>query len=212
MNASRNNLLIGPLLLLCGAAGAVTLNEASAGDFANDRLAPTLFVLDYQAGTSGHNVLSGSIGRGGNGVVDRDYLRVVVPAGYRWHELRVGQQTFSGGVTGAFIGLASGSPFPLTPDAQSATGLLGWWHYSAADRGTDIFEDLSKPANGSSGFVGALSSGEYSVWIQELAPGNFDYRFNFMLSPVPEASTSLLLLAGLAALGCAGSTRIKRAW
>jgi len=185
--------------LMSGAACAVTLSEASAGDFSGDRLTPTRFVLDHQAGTPGHNVLSGSTGRGANGV-DRDYLWVVVPEGYRWTGLRVGQQTFSGGANGAFIGLASGSTMPLEPNAQNATGLLGWRHYAAADRGSDILDDMSRPAKGSSGFSGELPAGDYTVWIQELAPGEFNYRFNFLLSPVPEVPTALLLLAGLAAL------------
>lgn len=185
--------------LVGGAASAVTLNEASVGDFSGDRLAPTRFVLDHDAGTPGHNVLSGSTGRGTSGV-DIDYLQVVVPHGFRWSGLRVGQQTHSAGASGAFIGLAAGATMPLETDARSATGLLGWRHYAAADRGTDILDDLSRPAHGSSGFSGALPAGDYSVWIQELAPGEFSYRFNFLLSPVPEPSTGVLLLAGLAAL------------
>jgi hypothetical protein len=204
-------LLIASLGLLSGAACAMSLNETSAGDFSGDRLAPTRFVLDYAAGTPGHNVLSGRTGRGAQGV-DRDYLQVVVPHGYRWTQLRVGQQTFSGGANGAFIGLARGATMPLEPNVQSAVGLLGWRHYAPADRGTDILDDMSRPANGSSGFSGALPAGDYTLWIQELAPGEFDYRFNLLLSPVPEPATALMLLAGLAALRRRARTPMVPPW
>lgn len=79
---------------------------------------------------------------------------------------------------------------------------FGWWRqYAAADRGTYILDDMTKPANGYSSFSGALPAGEYKVWIQEqLAPGEFDYRFNLLLSPLPEPAPALLLLARLAVL------------
>ena len=54
--------------------------------------------------------------------------------------------------------------------------------------------------NGASGFTVPLSAGDYTVWIQELAPGSFGYRFNFVLAPVPEPSATLLCALGLAVL------------
>jgi len=197
------------LLLLASGAQAVSLDEASAGDFSGDGLAPSVFMLDMAgaSGTPGHNVLSGRTGRGAGGV-DRDYLKVIVPEGFLWTGLRVGQQTTSGGSAGAFIGLAAGPQTTVSTSATSASGLLGFRHYSAADRGTDILDDMAVSGQGSSGFTVPLRAGEYTLWIQELAPGSFAYRFNLSLSPVPEPASAVLLLAGLA--GITGLARSRR--
>jgi hypothetical protein len=161
------------------AAQAVSMDEAVVGDFSNNRLAPTAFELDFMAATPGHNVLRGRLGS--TGAIDRDHLRVVVPEGFLWTELRVGQQTTTGG-TGSFMGLAAGGVVPINPDAASAAGLMGWWLYRPADRGTNILDNMAVAAWGSSGFARPLPAGEYGLWLQELAPGNFGYRFNFILS------------------------------
>jgi PEP-CTERM motif len=191
------------LLLATGAAGAADLNEASFGDLSNDRLAPTRWVLDTitPGPTPGvwNNVLTGKTGRT-DGVVDRDYVHVVVPQGSLLVALRVGNQTQSGGATGSFIGLAAGDLMPVPPDAGSAAGLLGWRHYGVADRNTDILPPMAVPSAGSSGFAVPLPAGDYTLWVQELAPGSFDYRFNLQLAPVPEPSSAALLLLGMAAL------------
>jgi hypothetical protein len=191
------------LLLAAGTAQAADLNEASFGDLSSDRLAPTTWVLDSATPgpTAGvfNNVLSGKTGRTA-GVVDRDYVRVVVPQGQQLVALRVGNQTQSGGPGGSFIGLAAGAVMPLPPDATWAAGLLGWRHYGPADRNTDILPLMAVPFAGSSGFTAPLPAGDYTLWIQELAPGAFEYRFNLQLAAVPEPAGAALLLLGLAAL------------
>jgi hypothetical protein len=191
------------LLLAAGVAHAADLGEASFGDLSNDRLAPTRWVLDTN--TPGptadvyNNVLSGRTGRNAGGV-DRDYVHVVVPQGRQLVALRVGNQTQSAGAGGSFIGLAAGSVMPLPPDAGSAAGLLGWRHYGPADRNADILPLMAVPVAGSSGFTVPLPAGDYTLWIQELAPGAFDYRFNLQLAAVPEPAGAVLLLLGLGAL------------
>jgi PEP-CTERM motif len=195
------------LLLAAGAAGAADLNEASFGDLSNDRLAPTTWRLDTAtpgpAPGAWNNVLTGKTGRSG-GVVDRDYIQLVVPQDHRLIALRVGNQTQSSGSGGSFIGLTAGGVMPVPPDASSAAGLLGWRHYGAADRNTDILPLMAVPSAGSSGFAVPLPAGDYTLWIQELAPGTFDYRFNLQLAPVPEPTTAALWLLGVAALAARG--------
>jgi len=192
-----------PLLLAAGAVCAADLNEAGFGDLSNDRLTPTTWVLDTATlgPTAGvfNNVLSGKTGRSA-GVVDPDYIHVVVPQGLQLVALRVGNQTQSGGPGGSFIGLAAGAVMPVLPNATSAAGLLGWRHYGPADRNTDILPLMAVPFAGSSGFAVPLPAGDYTLWIQELAPGAFDYRFNLQLAAVPEPAGAALLLLGLAAL------------
>jgi PEP-CTERM motif len=191
------------LLLAASAAHAADLNEASFGDLSNDRLAPTPWLLDAvtPGPTAGvwNNVLTGTTGRG-DGVTDRDHIHVVVPQGHRLVALRVGNQTQSGGSGGSFIGLAAGDVMPVPPDASSAAGLLGWRHYGVADRNTDILPLMALPSAGSSGFAVPLPAGDYTLWVQELASGTFDYRFNLQLMPVPEPGTAAMLLLGVAAL------------
>jgi hypothetical protein len=189
-------------------AGAADLDEAVAGDFSGDRDTPTRWVLDHASTGSvpGSNVLTGITGRIG-GVVDRDYLHVVVPDGHEWVALRVGNQTTVGG-GGSFIGLAAGPVMPLAPDAGDASGLLGFRVYTQADRNTDIFPAMAAGGNGASGFDVPLPAGDYAVWIQELASGSYRYRLNFVLAPVPEPAVGLLAALGLATV--ASVARLRR--
>jgi hypothetical protein len=110
-------------------AAAVDLSEQIAGDFSNDRLAPTKWSL----GPDSVNVLTGTIGRNMSGQVDRDYVTLEVPVGYQWTQLRVGNQTVASGGQGSFIGLALGPTMPVLPSATTATGLMGWKLYMWAD-------------------------------------------------------------------------------
>lgn len=181
-------------------AGAADRDESVAGDLSGDRMAPTRWVLDRESTGSvpGSNVLTGATGRNA-GVVDRDYLHVVVPDGYEWVALRVGNRTTVGG-GGSFIGLAAGPVMPVAPDAADGSGLLGFRVYTLADRNTDILPAMAAGGGATSGFTVPLPAGDYAVWIQELAPGTYGYRFNFVLAPVPEPATGRLAAIGVGAV------------
>lgn len=208
---------LGTACRLAVAASAVALSchaqaghwdESLQGEASDDRWAPTLLLFDVAGtaanGETGHNVVSGRIGRDASGVVDRDYFRFVVPEGFALAELRVGQQTQFGGA-GSFIGLAAGAVMPVPADATTAAGLLGWRVAGPLDRGSNVLDDMASSGNGASGFAGTLGAGEYSVWLQELAAGSFVYRYNFVLSPVPEPASITLAALGLCLL-----RRVKR--
>ncbi len=195
------------LVALCNTAlRAANLDEATVGDFSNTGLNPTPWFLAYGQGGSngllGNNILSGNVGTPGVGL-DRDYVHFVVPQGYALSQLLVGNQTTFGG-NGSFIGLAAGTGISIDPTtATTAAGLLGYQIYGATTLGTDILDDMSVPRNGSSGFSRPLGSGDYTLWIQELSSaGPFNYRFNLVISPVPEPAIRLQLIAGF--LGLAG--------
>lgn len=186
-----------------GSVQAATLDEAVIGDFSNDRLAPTLWRLDGSGlaanGETGHNVIAGRTGRADT--VDRDYVHLVVPEGYVWSELRIGQQTTTGGSGGSFLGVAIGDTMPLEPTATSAEGLYLWTHYALSDRGTNVLGAMKLNGVLAGGYQdGEIGAGSYTLWIQELAVGSFAYRFNIVLSPVPEAPVWLLLVTGAVVL------------
>lgn len=203
------NLLIRPhlagllLAVLPAAAAAATLDEAASGDFSDDRLAPTVWLLEGGSvgnnGETGHNVLTGRFGR--SGVLDLDYVHLVIPAGYQWSELRVGQQTTTAGSAGSFLGVALGETMPVLPGATSPDGLYLWSHFGSADRGTDILPRLKLNGGRTGGFLdGAIGPGSYTLWLQELSPGSWPYRLNIVLSPVPVPPAGGLAAAGLLAL------------
>jgi hypothetical protein len=167
-----------------------------------DRLAPTLLQLSYDTGSNipGSNVIAGSVGRPVGGPPDRDYLHVVVPQGFVWTELRVGNQVSSAGPQGSFIGLSAGSTMPVAETASSDQGLLGWTLYNVSLATTDILDDMASAGNGAAGFARPLAAGSYTLWLQETSGSSgqsFNYRFNLILSPVPEPGSLLLALLGL---------------
>lgn len=205
---------------LSGAAQAATHHEATQGEVSDNPLAPTPLLLEFNASMPmpGGNVISGTVGRGANtpNVIDRDYLRVTVPTGHVWSALRVGNQVTNGGRLGSFIGLADGSTMPVSPTATSASGLLGWTLYTASQATTDILDDMALGhisaggLNGASGFAAPLPAGDYTLWIQETASGSYTYRFNLVLTPVPEPAAAMLALAALGGLWAIRSRKARR--
>lgn len=196
------SVLLSALIFQPMIAKAADYNEAINGDLSNDWLNPNLLLLSYgqigNNGTAGNNILTGTTGRI-NGVVDRDYLHVVVPTGYVWSEMRLGSQTNVGG-TASFVGLASGSVMINPNTASNAVGLLGYHLYGAQDLTQDILDNMAVSTNGASGFTTPLAAGDYTLWIQELATGSFNYRFNLILTPIPEPETHAMLLLGIGVL------------
>lgn len=205
---NKNLLAIGFLLsaLICHplVSQATDYNESIHGDLSNDWLNPGLLLLSYgqigNNGMAGNNILTGTTGRV-NGVIDRDYLKVVVPTGYVWSEMLLGSQS-SMGASASFVGLASGSVMINPNTANSAIGLLGYHLYGAQDLTHDILDNMAVSSNGASGFIAPLPAGDYTLWIQELVAGNFNYRFNLILIPVPvpEPETNAMFLIGFSIL------------
>jgi hypothetical protein len=178
-----------------GAQAATAWDESVSGDFANAGTAPTVITLG-----AGSNLVSGSSGRSAAGVVDRDYFTFTVPVGWQLDTLTLlPGTTFLGPSALGFIAVQAGEQVTVNPTGGSATGLLGWWHTSENDIGTDILPFVGL-GPGASGFVGALPAGSYAFWLQETATGTAEYRYDFNVSAVPEPASALLMLAGLAAL------------
>jgi len=183
--------------VLAGSAQAdVVWNEAINGDFSNDGLLPTVVTL-----AAGDNSIIGSTGRSPTTtIVDRDYFSITVPTGHVWTSMML--LPGSGGIGGgAFLGLMAGPQFSVPPDTQTAAGLLGWTIYEEGNIGSDLLLAMAVPGLGSSGFQIPLPAGTYSFWVQELSVGVAPYAFELGISAVPEASTAMAMLAGLALLG-----------
>ena len=194
-----------PRLLLCallstgalsGAHAATAWDESVSGDLANVGTGPTAVTLGL-----GANIITGTTGRSAAGVVDRDYFVFTLPTGWRLDSVTMLPGTTFLGPSGlGFIGVQAGTQVTVNPTGGNPAGLLGWWHYNQNDMGTDILPSIGA-GFGATGFIGSLPAGSYAFWIQETATGTAAYNFDFGVSAVPEASTALLLMAGLAGLG-----------
>jgi hypothetical protein len=188
--------------MFCIARGAIIYNEAVSGDLSNSGLAPTPVAVSL-----GSNQILGTTGRTGT-VVDRDYFTFTIPFGMELMSIVELAGTTTGGPV-SFIGLQAGNQVTLPTDATTATGLLGWWHYSTADINTDILSKMAIPVNGSSGFTPPLPAGTYAVWIQDFAAGTFDYGFDLHVTTTPEPRTAGTTLVALAALAFAFRRRLR---
>lgn len=186
------------LLALAGSVHAADWNEAVHGDLSGMGLAPTVLSL-----AAGSNAVRGTTGRVvAGGPVDLDYFTITVPVGFELSELTVLAGTSVLG-DGSFIGLMSGSSFTVLPTTPTAAGLLGWTLFSETNIGDDLLGFMSTPSFGSTGFASPLPAGSYSFWVQETAVGVSTYALSLTVTAVPEPSTALSMMAGLALLAAA---------
>lgn len=174
-------------------ATAVTVHDESVnGDLNDSRAAPTLLVV--QAGSNDFFGVTT-----GNGGIDLDYAKFLVPAGHVFSGLTVLPGTNpSGGVS--FIGLQAGSEITVNPAAPTSTPLLGWLHYGTHNIGLNILPEMGTEA-GSIAFTASLQAGTYSLWIQDFGPTLAPYGFRIEITPVPEAQTYAMVGAGLGLIG-----------
>jgi len=182
------SLLLASGLMVQMFAGVV-YDESLNGSFSSTGLSPTTVVL-----TLGSNQILGTNGSTATGGV-RDYLTFTVPAFTVLSSVTM-LDTAVGNI--GFIGLQAGSQVTLPPNTATAAGLLGWLHYTPANKNTDILPEMSVPANGSSGFSPPLAPGAYSIWIQDSSTGTFNYGFALQLDAVPEPATWESSLAAVA--------------
>ena len=192
--------------IMAPSAGATIIyDESTSGDLSNSGLSPTILTV-----STGSNEIFGSTGRNANGL-DRDYLTFTVPSGFELAGIIPLPGTASGGLV-SFIGLQAGAQVTVSPSASDATGLLGWWHYSATDINTNILAEMSIPAMNSSGFSVPLGPGAYSLWIQDFNTGTFNYGFDLNIvaaAAAPEPTSYLLTAIGMLLIGAA-SRRLRR--
>jgi hypothetical protein len=189
-------LILAALFLSRPAPAALVHDEAADGDLSGDGLVPTAIAV-----APGANTVAGSVGAG-----DRDYFTISVPAGVSLGALFVQPGTTVRGAA-SFIAIQAGAQVTAPPDTPTAAGLLGWYLYGPADIGTDILPLMGAAGNGAAGFAAPLAAGEYAFWVQELGQRS-TYRFDLVLTPVPEPSAARLLAVGAALL--AGASFVRR--
>jgi hypothetical protein len=174
------------LLALCiGSVQAALLYNETSGD----RLAPTALTL-----ADGVNSLFASTGAG-----DLEYVQLTVPVGERLEHIDL--ISYSLPNTQSFIAVQQGSTFTIPPSASTAVGLFGWTHFGTlpGQVQTDILDDIGNGGFGATGFTPPLPAGVYTFWIQEAGGTKVSYQMDFVLGPVPEPDSWLLLAGGLAA-------------
>lgn len=173
-----------PMLLAAtlslSASAAVVYDESVSGNASPSGLTPTVVLL-----AQGSNQILGTNGNATAASL-RDYFAFTIPTGLMLTSLTL-LDTNIGNI--GFIGLQAGNQITLPTNTATAAGLLGWWHYVLADKGTDILPHMAIAANGSSGFTVPLGAGTYALWIQDSSTGTFNYGFDLELQPTPEPAT-----------------------
>jgi hypothetical protein len=200
-------------VLLTAPAHANGYNEGVSGDLSSIASAPT----DIGALTLGDNTIIGQTDpsgvpinpQGALSVEDNDYVTFTVAKGDVLSEIVVGEDSVFQGNDRMFFGIANGSSVDVDPSFTSATGLLGWTLIGNTTKTKDALALLgaSAPVNfapfsGATGFSGPLGSGTYTLWMLD---GDHDvsYDLDLVVAPVPETSTWIMMLTGMALLGAA---------
>lgn len=175
-------------------------------DLSNDGNAPTFLTF-----SDGHNIVEGSMGW--NGVtLDADIWTFTVAAGYEVSEINL--VTYNGSnptfPNGHFMALASGSTINTTDATNHLSN--GLWREETDLLGntkTDLLAILQAgPEFGGIGFTGNLQAGTYTFWVQDTTDFVNQYCIDFVITPVPEPGSALLL--GAASFLCLRRRRPRK--
>ena len=162
------------------ARAGIVLDEATFGDFSDDRLAPTVVTLE-----TGVNVIAGFSGQSPvPDMHDLDYVRFTVPVGHVLTRFLV-QDAFVGGAF-SFVGMQAGPEVTIPWTWSNVNSpLLGWSHFGSSDIGSDLLPTMAR-SPGSVGFTPPLGAGTYTLWIMELDISQVSsYRFGLEVAPIP---------------------------
>ena len=175
-------------------------------DLSDDGNAPTFLTF-----SDGHNIVEGSMGW--NGVtLDADIWTFTVAAGYEVSEINL--VTYNGSnptfPNGHFMALASGSTINTTDATNHLSN--GLWREETDLLGntkTDLLAILQAgPEFGGIGFTGNLQAGTYTFWVQDTTDFVNQYCIDFVITPVPEPGSALLM--GVASFLCLRRRRPRK--
>jgi hypothetical protein len=175
-------------------------------DLSDDGNAPTFLTF-----SDGHNIVEGSMGWNGS-TLDADIWTFTVAAGYEVSEINL--VTYNGSnptfPNGHFMALASGSTINTTDATNHLSN--GLWREETDLLGntkTDLLAILQAgPEFGGIGLTGNLQSGTYTFWVQDTTDFVNQYCIDFVITPVPEPGSALLL--GTASLVCLRRRRPRK--
>jgi hypothetical protein len=193
----RSLVLALALLALPAVASGFSYSEGVSGDLSGNPAAPTALLAAL-----GSNTLSATSGSG-----DAEYVVVTIPATYQLSSIVL--TAFSPNEV-AFAAVQQGSTYTAVtlPD-----DLDGWTHYGTrapapADAmvGFDLLDNMGAGA-GAIGFVPPLGSGDWTFLFQQTGGTLVSYTFDFVV--IPEPSTLMLVLAGLAAIASARPRHVR---
>ena len=168
---------------------SVMWDESIDGDLSGDYQSPTALI---PIGVN-NQVLYSSVS------ADREYIPFDVDAGDQLAAIIVDNWTSTDDKS--FLAVASGNPFPTPPTSPGPNPavMLGYHHFGVADVGLVILQIMGA-GPGSQGFSGPLGAGTYTFWAQETGPNAAAATLNFVITPIPEPATGILLVGGLAML------------
>jgi len=175
-------------------------------DLSNDGNAPTFLTF-----SDGHNIGEGSMGWNGS-TLDADIWTFTVAAGYEVREINL--VTYNGSnptfPNGHFMALASGSTINTTDATNHLSN--GLWREETDLLGntkTDLLAILQAgPEFGGIGFTGNLQAGTYTFWVQDTTDFVNQYCIDFVITPVPEPGSALLM--GAASFLCLRRRRPRK--
>ncbi len=181
-----------PLAVLASAlvgtlpSAAASYSESVSGDLPGNHLAPhDLGTLSVGVNTISGNSIS----------LDRDYITFDIPSGMTLTSLKLSQYLSANNT--AFLGITASSTM-IDPNTAGSNipSLLGYTHFGTGGPagtalvGTDILDELGSGA-GSAGFSPPLTSGDYTLWIQQAS--GVATQYGFELTVVPEPAESVLV-------------------
>ena len=204
------------LTLAVLATGAVSANDlfnnnplpGSLIDLSDDGNSPTFLTF-----SDGHNIVEGSMGWNGT-TLDADIWTFTIASGYEVSAINL--VTYNGSnptfPNGHWMAIANGS----TIDTSDASTHLsnGLWREETDIHGnsnTNLLAILQNgPEFGSSlaKITGNLQAGTYTFWVQETSSFVNQYCIDFVVTPVPEPGSALLL--GAASFFCLRRRRPRK--
>jgi hypothetical protein len=190
------------VLLVAAPAKATIYDEAVSGDLSNNQAAPTALTL-----TPGSNSVSGTVAGFPQfgGTDPQDWVSFTIPTGFVMTSY-VNSKYVSADDQG-FTGFQFGSSF--SGDPFTAGSYAGYAHFGTAANnpdgnpassstvGVNLLPLMADPtfAPGAAGFTPPLAAGTYTFLIQQGDPETTSYEFDMTVRSVPEAGSSLCLLA-----------------
>lgn len=189
------------LTLAVLATGTVRANDlfnnnplpGSLIDLSNDGNAPTFLTF-----SDGHNIVEGSMGFNGL-TLDADIWTFTVASGYELSAINL--VTYNGSnptfPNGHWMAIATGSTINTTDASNHLSN--GLWREETDGLGNTNTNLLAILQNGpefgssSSKITGNIQAGTYTFWVQDTTDFVNQYCIDFVITPVPEPGSVLLL-------------------